>query len=164
MYTATVWRDRNVTPDHTFKMTNNEDGTVTLEAAGTVNQQGTPLSAEHFNNLEQGTDAAYAMALEAARLAGMAEGEARALKRVIIEATLTNTKSYPFNDSKTTVAFKENDVRRTKDYTIDVDVLECTGGAVGHVVLSDKQLNGFKVEHTGSAKSVKLAIYVHGGM
>ena len=36
-------------------------------------------------------------------------------------------------------------------------------GNVGEVEISDKQLNGFKVAFTGSAKSVTLKLFIKGG-
>ena len=38
------------------------------------------------------------------------------------------------------------------------------GGAVGEIVITDKQLNGFKIEHTGSAAKVSVKYIVEGGM
>ena len=37
-------------------------------------------------------------------------------------------------------------------------------GAVGEIVITDKQLNGFKIEHTGSAAKVSVKYIVEGGM
>ncbi|MCD8011665.1 MAG: hypothetical protein LUG99_00535 [Lachnospiraceae bacterium] len=80
----------------------------------------------------------------------------------VLEVTLTNTQSYPFNDSQTTVQLSTT--RSTKNYTILAEIESMTGGAVGDVEYSDKLLNGFKVAYTGSATSVTLKLYVQGGM
>ena len=37
-------------------------------------------------------------------------------------------------------------------------------GEVGNVIVTDKQLNGFKIAFTGSAKNVTIKYYVQGGM
>lgn len=93
------------------------------------------------------------------------------IKNVIIEATLTNNRSYPFNDSKQTIAFNAESMRRNINYTFYIEIEESegggiadTGGGVGDIIVSDKLINGFKVEYTGAAKSVTLKIYVQGGM
>lgn len=62
MYANLTWLDHVVTPDRTFTMEQNADGTVTLIPAGTVIQQGTNMSAANFNNIEMGiTDHDLAM-------------------------------------------------------------------------------------------------------
>lgn len=55
MYSNLQWLDHAVTPDRTFTMKANADGTVTLTPAGTVIQQGTNMSAANFNNIEMWT-------------------------------------------------------------------------------------------------------------
>lgn len=57
-YNVTIWKDHAVTPAHTFSVTKNSDGTITLSPAGTVVQQGTNMSAANFNNMEEGISAA----------------------------------------------------------------------------------------------------------
>ena len=49
------------------------------------------------------------------------------------------------------------------NYTVETDVLSATG-EVGRIVISDKQLNGFKISYTGSAKTAKIKFFVKGGL
>lgn len=84
------------------------------------------------------------------------------LKGETLNLTLKNTQTYPFNNSKTTVQLSK--YRANKDYTIYIEVQSVTGGAVGDFVISDKMLNGFKLEYTGSASSVDVSIHVRGGI
>lgn len=54
-YKRTNWKDHVVERPNTYKETTNSDGTVThTDASGEVVQQGTPMSATNFNNLEEG--------------------------------------------------------------------------------------------------------------
>lgn len=54
-YQPTVWKDRVVEKPRTFDVTNNPDGSITLEPKpGTVLQEGTPVNAANMNKLEQG--------------------------------------------------------------------------------------------------------------
>ena len=53
-YTKQTWTDHVVDRPHTYTETVNQDGTKTLEAAGEVLQQGSAMSAERFNHMEQG--------------------------------------------------------------------------------------------------------------
>ena len=76
--------------------------------------------------------------------------------------TLNNSQEYPFNDSKQTVALKQR--RDNVNYIVKVDIAAVGTGCVGDVVISDKQVNGFKVEYTGSVKQAKLCYIVEGGM
>ena len=75
--------------------------------------------------------------------------------------SLSNSASYPFNNSKTTVALSP--ARVTQNYTVSTEVTNADGN-VGEVEITDKQLNGFKVAFTGSAKSVTLKIKIRGGI
>lgn len=76
--------------------------------------------------------------------------------------TLTNSQDYPFNNSIQTVAISET--RDSVDYVIDWVVTASSGGNVGDILISDKLLNGFKIEFTGSATSVTIKYLVVGGM
>lgn len=87
------------------------------------------------------------------------------LKGVIVPATLTNTLEYPFNDSKATVAISSN--RNTTDYYVVPELVSASGGngaSVGELRVSNKLLNGFKLEFTGSATAVTVNCHVIGGM
>ena len=76
-------------------------------------------------------------------------------------ATLTNTGAYPFNNSQQTVALV-NTQKNTK-YAIIAQVRSANGNP-GEVVASDKQVNGFKLAYTGSAKSAVVEYIVIGGI
>lgn len=59
-----VWKDHMVERPRTYSMIENEDGTYTLvPQPGTVFQQGTPQSANHFNRIEE-TITHYATAFD----------------------------------------------------------------------------------------------------
>lgn len=164
MYNILTWKDHAVTPGNTYKVKENNDGTITLIPAGTVIQQGTNMSAVNFNNLETGVLSANITALEAARSAKLAIDKLSALEGFILTATLNNTQKYPFNNSKKTIALSGSNIRYNKNYTIIAEVENFSGGCVGEIAASDKLLNGFKIAYTGSAKSVDLKIYVQGGV
>ena len=53
-YTKQTWQDHVTSRPHTYTETVNSDGTKTLTAAGEVLQQGSAMSAERFNHMEQG--------------------------------------------------------------------------------------------------------------
>ena len=154
MYNVLLWKDHAVTPDKTYKVTENADGTITLTPAGKIIQQGTNMSAVNFNNMEQGILAANITGIEALRLIGFLQTKTEALEGQVLEETLTNSKKYPFNDS--------SNPRNNKDYTITVEA-EAADGFVGDIVITDKMLNGFKIAYTGSASSVNVKCYVQGG-
>ena len=100
---------------------------------------------------------------EAFNLIRLVDEKAKALKGFVVEADLTNTQAYPFNNSVKTVALTGEMIRLTKDYTVIVEAAP-TGGHLGDVLISDKMLNGFKVAYTGSATSAHVKCYVQGGM
>lgn len=172
MYKNLLWLDHAVTPDRTFKMTNNSDGTVTLTPAGRVIQQGTNMSAANFNNIEMGVSdvdlAGHLLVLivrDLCRRTGVTEDDfVSVLNEVTAEEksiTLKNTAKYPFNNSVQSVSLTKN--RATKNYTVEAEVVSKNGN-VGEIVITDKTLNGFKVEHTGSATEVKINLKIRGGI
>ena len=73
---------------------------------------------------------------------------------------LTNTGTFPFNNSQQTVALVKTQ-KNTKYAVIPEDP---TKGDVGDIVVSDKQVNGFKIEFTGSAKAATVKYIVIGGI
>ena len=162
MYLPTPWKDHAVDPANTYRIVENADGTITLIPAGKLVQQGTNMSAVNFNNMESGILTANLTGMEAMQLIRLFGDKATALEGVILEAELTNSQKYPFNNSVKTLAFASADVRNTKDYTVIVEA-EATGGFVGDIIISDKMLNGFKIAYTGSASKVAVKCYVQGG-
>ena len=74
--------------------------------------------------------------------------------------TLTNTKKFPFNDSKKSVSLAKT--QKNTKYVIIAEVTSIAGN-VGDINVSDRLTNGFKLAFTGSAKSVTVKYYVIGG-
>lgn len=123
-------------------------------------QEGTPQDEQHFNNMECGINSAN---LLGEFLAEVVKKQGAALGNVdgdVITVDLTNNQGAFFNNSTKTVALPVK--RDTLDYSVDVEIQGDVNN-VGDVVIFDKQMNGFKVKYTGSAKSVSLKLYVHGG-
>ena len=86
------------------------------------------------------------------------------LARTEIEAgtvTLTNSGTFPFNNSQRTVALVTE--RANQNYIVDYEVTAAVGN-VGDIIVSAKLVNGFKIEYTGSATSVTVKYQVLGGM
>lgn len=157
------WKDHVVQYPNRYKVTQNGDGTETAEKVpGEVIQQGTPMNAANFNNIDLAAIQAIIMSNENSRIIRHLMNKAEALEGEQIEVTLTNSRNYPFNNSKKTVQLLRN--RNRKNYTVIIEILSKEGGAIGDLYLSDKLLNGFKVEYTGSAKKVVLNCIVQGGM
>lgn len=143
MYNKTIWQDHVV------------------DQNGQVIQQGTPLSARNMNSIENGIFETYELGavltqqvMQHKRLLADLEGE-------VGQVTLTNTQAYPFNNSKITVALQK--ARDTLNYTVQTEIISANGFP-GDIKISDKQLNGFKIEFTGSATSVTVKYIVRGGM
>ncbi len=134
-----------------------------------VIQEGTLQSASNFNTGEHGTEDAHAAFAIFLQYYLQYEREARA-KNVNYEAeflnevktiTLTNSLKFPRNNSVQTISMTT--ARKTLNYDVSWEITAATGN-VGDIVVSDKQLNGFKIAYDGSASSVTLKIRVKGGM
>ena len=154
MYNRTYWDDHVV----------NEEGEVM--------QQGTPVSEDHLNNMEEGIHAANIAAITAMNTARLAM-EAVESNVVIKDVTLTNTLHYPFNNSKETIALSGKEERNNSDYIVFAEVTSSyvtedvninNAGLAGNIIVSDKMANGFKIEYTGGVGEVGLRLYITGGM
>lgn len=133
-----------------------------VDEQGNIVQQGTPLSARNLNRIEDNTWEIHEISavltqqvMQHKRLLADLEGE-------VGQVTLTNTQAYPFNNSKVTVALQK--ARDTLNYTVQTEIISASGGFPGDIKISDRQLNGFKIEFTGSATSVTVKYIVRGGM
>lgn len=125
---------------------------------GELLQEGTDQSAGHFNNMEHGIfDAHLAAALLLIQSSLTADQVATEEKTV----TLSNSQSYPFNNSTQTIALSK--VRNFTDYTVEAEITDHKGN-VGDVRIFDRMLNGFKVAYDGSAKSATIKLRIKGGM
>lgn len=156
------WKDHVVEFPNRFTK-NEAGGYMTLERApGTIRQQGTPQSATNFNTMDLAALEAMLMASENTRNLIHMEDVMSGLQGEIIEATLTNSQEYPHNNSIKTLQLTTP--RNTKDYTVTPEIVSVSGGAVGDFEISDKLLNGFKIQFTGSADSVVVRCYVRGGI
>ena len=141
MYRRSFWRDKGEDVD-------------THE----IIQEGTDQSAGHFNNAEHGiSDVNLAAALILISSSLTAEQVATEERTI----TLTNSQSYPFNNSMQTIALAP--ARNFTDYTVEAEVLDHSGN-VGDVRIFDRMLNGFKIAYDGSAKSATIKLRIKGGM
>lgn len=176
MYANLTWLDHAVTPDRTFTMVTNSDGTVTLTPAGTVVQQGTNMSAANFNNMELGLtdhDLAVEILLMLVRnladradlndedVAAIAADLISEVTTEEISVTLTNTGAYPYNNSAKSVSF--GTARKTTNWTCEATV-STNDGNVGEIEITSKKANGLTVAFTGSAASVTVTLKIKGGI
>lgn len=162
MYGWKQWQDHVTEYEDRYTETNNPDGTIThTPVEGEVIQQGTPQNAANFNHMEDGiTNASELGALLAIANIHQRQATADMMGETII-VDLKNSQEYPFNNSVHTVSLTT--ARNHMDYTVTAEVVEYSGGCVGDIEVTDKLVNGFKIAHTGSAKAVKLKVFVKGG-
>ena len=165
-YVKTVWKDESDEYEGRYTETMNGDGTIThVLVRGEVYVEGTPQDAEHFNNEEEGILDAHGGALlilAAMRQLGWRTDDLeKSTVQETGEVTLTNSLQYPFNNSKASVALVNS--RDNLNYVVEIVKVEETGGLAGEVIVSERLVNGFKIEFTGSASSVKVTYAVIGG-
>jgi len=166
LYLWTNWVDETDQYEDRYTETMNPDGTIShVKVRGEVYVEGTPQDAAHFNNMEAGIVDAHVGADQI--LIGLRQNTWRieALEKATDQETgvktLTNSAEFPFNNSIVTVPLTI--VRDNLNYIVEVIKVEPTGGPVGEVEISDRQVNGFKMAFTGSATSVKVTYAVIGG-
>ncbi len=142
------------------------DGTyeTLTKAPGTIVQQGTPLNASNFNDVDLGGIEGILTSLVGAQRLLHLSQKVEALEGLAMDVTLTNSQPYPFNNSIQTVGLTGDLRRNNADYTVLAEIVSNTGGGVGEIRITDKLLNGFKIEYTGAASSVALRLYIQGGI
>ena len=123
-----------------------------------VIQEGTPQSAGNFNNMEHGISDAHLAAALLIIQSGLTADQVATEEKAV---TLSNSQSYPFNNSTQTIALSR--VRNFTDYTVEAEITDHDGN-VGDVRIFDRMLNGFKVTYDGSAKSATIKLRIKGGM
>ena len=123
-----------------------------------VIQEGTPQSAGNFNNMEHGISDAHLAAALLIIQSGLTADQVATEEKAV---TLSNSQSYPFNNSTQTIALSR--VRNFTDYTVEAEITDHDGN-VGDVRIFDRMLNGFKVAYDGSAKSATIRLRIKGGM
>lgn len=141
MYDSTKWLDKVIDTD-----------------TGEIIQEGTDQSAGNFNKMENGISDAHLAAALLVIATGLTADQV-AVETQTIE--LTNSASYPFNNSAKTVSLRKT--RNFSDYTVEAEVLDHKGN-VGDVRVYDRLLNGFKVAFDGSAKKATIKLRIKGGM
>ena len=166
MYNRTIWVDETDEFENRFRETVNEDGTIThTKETGEVYVEGTPQSAENFNNMEDGIEDAHianAQALLAIRHnTWRIDALEKATDQETGEKTLTNSLQFPFNNSIVSVPLSVT--RDNLNYVVVVIKVEATGGPAGDIEITERQVNGFKMAFTGSASQVKVTYAVIGG-
>ena len=123
-------------------------------------------TAARFLTLETGTETGFFASLQMYNEALLAtmhhETTLKGLTGIAGTVRVTNTLTYPFNNSGVTVAISP--ARNTTDYSVDAVVLSETGGQAGRVEIYDKLVNGFKVRFTGSASAVEIKYIIRGGV
>lgn len=144
MYDRTFWKDHIVDED-----------------TSEVLQQGTLQDAEHFNNEEEGIHAGNETAAYLAEQMGKMSKRVESAQGEVVRITLTNTQAYPFNNSKKSVSLSH--YKTNTNYLVQPEVVSYSGGGVGDIEITDKLLNGFKIAHTGAAKTVVLDLHISGG-
>lgn len=172
MYSNTQWKDHVTSPSNCFTITDNGDDTYAIEPAGEVMQQGTGQNQTNFNNIEMGiTDvdlAAHILTLYARYLADRADASEEDITDLVAEVTpeeqeitLTNTASYPFNNSAQKVSL--GTTRNTVNYTVEV-IPDTSATDVGEIEVYNKAVNGFYIKYNGSASSVDVTVKIRGGI
>lgn len=157
------WKDRVVEYPKRVIETDLGGGYTNIEKApGEVVVEGTPLNATYFNDMDFGIIEAAMMAKFHNDMLRKMQDSIEGLDGEQITVTLTNSQSYPFNNSKKTVALSKS--RNMQNYTVDVEVTSSAGGGVGEIRITDKLVNGFKIEFSGAATSVTVICTVRGGI
>lgn len=157
------WKDHVVEFPNRYQETDLGNGLVQhVKSPGQVVQQGTPINARNLNDMDRGGIEGILTSLVVAQHVKQLGQTVKGLEGDRIAVTLTSSQNYPFNNSKRTVSLETD--RNTKDYTVLVEVLSKTGGGIGDIIVSEKLLNGFKIEYTGAAKKVDVICVVQGGI
>lgn len=131
-----------------------------VDQSGAVIQQGTLQDQQHFNKIECGiADETLAGAIRQFEQVQDNYNYEDELHAVSLEM---NALPWPFNNKETTIALAG--LRESTNYSVEINVLEYSGGLLGDIRVIDRARNGFKLIHDGSATHVRVAVRVSGGM
>lgn len=128
---------------------------------GNLMQEGTLHDEVNMNRIEDGINESNILATMLLQQGIQQKKTLSDLEGENGQVSLSNSETHPFNNSIKTVALEKP--RDTLNYRVTVEILSANG-IVGDIIITDKQLNGFKIAHTGSAKSVTIKYYIQGGM
>ena len=140
MFEPKLWQDHVTEFENRYTESRNDDGTIThTPVEGEVIQQGTPQNATNFNHLETGTSNATELAALMALMAIHQQQATADLQGETMTVALTNSQSYPFNNSQKAVALKSE--RNHIDYTVEAEVTDYVGGFPGDIIITYMCLN-----------------------
>ena len=167
MYNRTFWVDESDEFENRYREVANPDGTIThIKETGERYVEGTPQSAANFNKMEDAIQDAHIAAAQMLIHQKQSEWRIEDLEKATVQetgtVTLTNSMAFPFNNSKKSVALANT--RDNLNYVVVVVSKTANdGGNIGEIEISERQINGFKIEHTGSSASVTVVYAVMGG-
>ena len=122
MYSVRKWVDRVTQFVNRFMESTNSDGSVTHQRVdGEVLAVGTAQSAENFNHMEEGILEGSLLLAEHTRVMNEHCRDIEAMTGEMHLIYLYNSAKYPANDSKKTIALKQQ--RNNTDYTVNVRVV-----------------------------------------
>lgn len=132
-----------------------------LDQNNNVIQEGTLHDEVNFNRIEGGIYENSAIGVSLVTQVMHNKNTLADLEGEIGKITLSNGDTFPFNNSRNTIAMKKS--RDTDNYRVVAEVV-ASDGEVGEILITDKLLNGFKIEFTGSARSITIKYFIQGGM
>lgn len=133
----------------------------TLDQHDKIQQDGTLYDEVNMNRIEAGIYEGGVLGAALIKEAMHTKKTLADLEGEIGQIVLSNKDDFPFNNSVKTIAIKKN--RDTDNYRVVTEIVS-SSGEVGGIIIGDKLLNGFKIEFTGSAKSVTIKYFIQGGM
>lgn len=160
------WKDQIDEFDGCFIEEAQGDGSIKhTPVRGTVQQEGTSQDQENFGAMMNGIIDAHTavdLLVNALRQVEWRTSDLEAQTAPEINSvTLNNTLTFPFNDSRASVALAK--ARDNTSYVVEILNVAVTGGCAGDIEITDRLVNGFKMEFTGSASKVVVTYAVIGG-
>lgn len=127
-------------------------------------QEGTDMNAANFNNIEVGTMEANALAAMNSAHQRYATDKAKETEVIVVECGLFFSPEAPSSD-ETFVAIPNNVTRNNTNYSVTPIVTHSSSFPLdGIVIVSDKQVNGFKARYTGNYTQISITFLICGGM
>jgi len=114
------------------------------------------ITRDLLNHMEQGISA------NDAAIAVLNTWKGKCTDIVTGSKTLTNSLDFPFNNSKSSVALSHS--LDNANYEVIILSAVATDGNIGDIEITERLVNGFKMEHTGCASSVTVTYAVIGGV
>lgn len=123
-------------------------------------QAGTPQNQTNLNNIECGIFSSSIVAAFLTLNARETDRQMLETETISILATINGSNT----DFSVVIPTSKTRNRTTYNVTAEINAITGTAATAGDIIITAKQINGFKIKYNGTATAVTLRLQVRGGI